>query len=472
MRPEMGRVLRYLPLIAASICALLATVSIWVERQVLDTDEWTKASSELLERKVIRDTVATYLVDQLYANVDVAGELETRLPDDAKPLAGPISGGLRTLADRQAGNALAQPPVQILWEQANRTAHEQLVEFLEGDTGALSATQGQVVLDLRPLVRRVGERVGLSGLDKKLPEQAAEIKLIKRDELDAAQDAVVVLRGIAITTAILTLLLYAAHIGLAEGRRRQAVRQVGISLIGVGIAVLAMRELGQRYVIDSLVTTASVEPAAEESWGIATALLVSQAKALIVFGFVAIFGAFIAGPSRIATDLRRAVAPWADEPGIAYTVFGLLILAMLLWLPTELTNRPLSALIVIGLLALGFEMLRRQIEREWPDAEDPDWGEAMGDIRGTVSGWFGGARQALSQVGDDDENERRLAQLERLGKLKESGVLTAREFSAEKRRVLGANGTKPPAKRAAARKAPAKPSAKRSARQPAASRRK
>ena len=461
----MGRALRYLPLIAATICALLATVSIWIERQVLDTDQWTKTSSELLERKAIREAVATYLVDQLYANVDVAGQLERRLPDDLKPLAAPISGGLRSLADRQAGNVLAQPRVQTLWENANRTAHAQLVLFLEGDTGALSATQGQVKLDLRPIVQRLGERVGLSNVQERLPPEAAELEIVQADELDAAQDAVVVLRGIAITTAILTLVLYAAHVGLAEGHRRQAVRQVGISLIGVGVAVLALKELTGRYVVDSLATTASIEPAADETWEIATALLVSQAKALIVYGLVAIFGAFIAGPSKIATALRRAVAPWADEPGIAYTVFALLVLGMLLWVPTELTNEFISGVIVVGLLAFGFEMLRRQIEREWPDAKDPDWGEAVQDVRDAIARFFGGAREAVAKAGDGDgpggdPNERRLGQLEKLGELKKSGVLTAREFTAEKKRILAAangNGSKP---------------AKRSARRPAGARRK
>jgi hypothetical protein len=446
-----------LPLIAASLCALLATISIWVERQVLDNDQWTKTSSELLERKVIRDAVALFLVDQLYANVDVAKQLESRLPDDAKPPSAPLAGGLRTLAERQAGNALATPLLQGLWEQSNRTAHAQLVSFLEGNGEALSSTQGQVVLDLRPLVRKVGERVGLSELDKKLPEQAAEIDIASSDELDAAQDAVVVLRGLALTTGILTLLLYAAHIGLAEGRRRQAVRQVGISLIGVGVAVLAIRSLAERSVIDSLVTTASIEPAAKETWAIATELLVDQAKALIVYGVIAILGAILAGPSRVATDVRRVIAPWADEPGIAYTVFAVLVLALLLWVPTELTNSLLPALITIGVLTVGFEMFRRQVEREWPDAKDPDWSELVADIRGGIGNLFGGARDAISRVGDDAPQERRLAQLERLGSLKESGVLTAREFTAEKKRILAesnGNGAKrPPAKRSARRPA-------------------
>src|SRR5918995_1122001 len=173
----MSRALRYLPLVGASLCALLATVAIWVERQVLDEDTWTETSSELLEREVIRDTVAIFLVDQLYANVDVSRQLQRALPDDAKRLSGPLAGGLRTLAEREAGNALAQPRVQSLWEQANREAHSQLVEFLEGDSGALSSDQGRVTLDLSTVVRRVGERVGLQGLDQRLPPEAAEIQI-------------------------------------------------------------------------------------------------------------------------------------------------------------------------------------------------------------------------------------------------------------------------------------------------------
>ncbi len=438
----MSRALRYLPLIGASLCALLATIAVWVQRQVLDTDTWTETSSKLLEKKVVRDTVATFLVDQLYANVDVSRQLQGALPEGTKGLSGPLAGGLRSLAERQAGAALAQPTVQNLWEQSNRAAHAQLVDFLEGDGDALSANQGEVTLDLRILVRRVGERVGLHNLDQRLPQSAAEIEIANSDQLDTAQDAVVVLKGLTATTIVLALLLYGLHIGLADGRRRKAIRQVGLSLIGVGIAVLALRQLGGRVVVDSLVDTASVEPAAKETWSVATELLASHAKALILYGVVAILGAFIAGPSRLPTDLRRTAAPWADEPGIAYTAFGLMVLGILLWAPTEGTRRLIPALILIAILAAGFEVLRRQIVREWPDAKDPDWGEMAADVRDAARSFFGGARTTIAGIGDGagthDENDRRLAQLERLGRLKESGVLTAREFTAEKKRILAA----------------------------------
>jgi hypothetical protein len=434
----MGRALRYLPLVGASLCVLLATVSIWMQRQLLDTDTWTETSTELLQDEVVRDAVSVFLVNQLYAHVDVAKQLERTLPGETKKLSGPIAGALRTLAERQADDALAQPPVQSLWEEANRTSHEELVDFLEGDSDALVAEQGQVTLDLRMLVRRVGQRVGLRDLDRRLPEQAAEVRLASSDELDAAQDAVVVLNGLALTTAILTLLLYALHVWLAEGRRRQAVREAGISLIGVGIAVLVLRELGGRAVVDGLAETASVKPAAERTWAIGTELLASQARGLILYGAVAIAGSLLAGPSRIARGMRRAVAPWAGQPAIAYTAFALAVLGILIWAPTEATTRVLSALVVIAILAIGFEALRRQIEREWPDAEDPDWSALWRETRDGIASFFAGARRTIAGIGDrgGDEQERRLGQLERLGRLKESGVLTAREFSAEKERIL------------------------------------
>jgi hypothetical protein len=434
----MGRALRYLPLVGASLCALLATVSIWMQRQLLDTDTWTETSTELLQDDVIRDAVSVFLVNQLYAHVDVAKQLERKLPGETKKLSGPIAGALRTLAQRQADDALAQPPVQSLWEEANRSTHRELVDFLEGDSDALVADQGEVTLDLRTLVRRIGQRVGLRDLDRRLPEQAAEVRLASSDELDTAQDAVVVLKGLALTTAILTLVLYALHVWLAEGRRRQAVREAGISLIGVGIAVLVLRELSGRAIVGGLAETASVKPAAERTWAIGTELLASQARGLILYGAVAIAGSLLAGPSRIARRLRRAVAPWAGQPAIAYTAFALAVLGILIWAPTEATRRVLPALVLIAILGVGFEALRRQIEREWPDAEDPDWSALGREIRDGIASVFAGARGTIAGIGDrpGDEQERRLGQLERLGRLKESGVLTAGEFSAEKERIL------------------------------------
>jgi len=47
--------------VLASLAAFGAVLAIWVDRQVFNTANWTAASSEMLERPVIRDRVAGYL---------------------------------------------------------------------------------------------------------------------------------------------------------------------------------------------------------------------------------------------------------------------------------------------------------------------------------------------------------------------------------------------------------------------------
>src|SRR3954471_11074502 len=86
----------------AAVLWFAAAMSVWVNRQALNTDNWTETSGKLLAKKRIQTAVGTYLVDQLFTNVDVAGAIGDALPDRAKVAAGPVAAGLRELAGREA----------------------------------------------------------------------------------------------------------------------------------------------------------------------------------------------------------------------------------------------------------------------------------------------------------------------------------------------------------------------------------
>ena len=88
--------------ILASILAFLAIFTSWVDRQALDTNQWVDTSGKLLEDKEISDAVATYSVDQLYANVNVAQILKKQLPSDLQQVAAPAAAGVRQLATMAA----------------------------------------------------------------------------------------------------------------------------------------------------------------------------------------------------------------------------------------------------------------------------------------------------------------------------------------------------------------------------------
>src|SRR5258705_2792490 len=137
----------------ATLLTVVAIFALWVNRQALDTNDWTQTSTRLLQDARIRAALSTYLVDQLYANVDVAGELRSLAPKDLKPLAGPAAGGLRDLLGQAAQEALKLSRVQNAWRQANRVAHKQFVAVVAGKKhGAGTGNQGEVARALRPLL--------------------------------------------------------------------------------------------------------------------------------------------------------------------------------------------------------------------------------------------------------------------------------------------------------------------------------
>jgi len=372
MSAEPGR-RRTLPLILISVATLLAFLAIfavWANRQLLNTDNWTETSSELLENEAIRTQIAGFLVDELYANVDVEAQIRAALPPRAAPLAGPAAGGLRQVFERGTTELLGRPRAQERWEQANRRAHRRLIAVVQGeDIGALSTSGGNVTLDLKQLLTQTQERAGVGGrLADKLPPDAAQLTVLKSDDLGLAQDMVDFFEKFVVLIVILTFGLYALAVYLARGWRREALRAVGVGFVVAGAGVLIARSLAGDAVVESLASTDSVRPAVEATWDISTSLLDEAATALLGYGLVLLLAAWVAGPSSWATSVRRWLAAYLREPRIAYGGMAAIVLLVLWWSPTPATRKVLPALILIGLLALGVEMLRRQTAREHPDA--------------------------------------------------------------------------------------------------------
>ena len=180
--------------------------------------------------------------------------------------------------------------------------------------------------------------------------------------------------------------------------------------------------------MDALATTEAVRPAAEAAWSTGTSLLVEVATAALIYGVVVVFAAWLAGPTTWAVGTRRGLAPYLREPGYAWGAFAVIVLVLIAWAPTPAFRLVIPALILIGLLAAGVEALRRQTMREFPDADHHDAGERLGK-------WVAG----LGRRGDSGSgpgSDPRLDQLERLGRMRDSGVLDASEYKAEKARIL------------------------------------
>src|SRR5262245_36549837 len=163
----------------ATLLAVLAIFAIWADRQLLNPTHWANTSTELLQKPTIRTALSSYLIDQLYANVDVSGEIKSGLPTRLAPLAGPISGALHTVAEEATKRALATPQVQNVWRRANRAADQTLVTIVNGGGRRVQIQGGTVSLNLREIVADLARRLGLPpDIAAKLPASVANLRVV------------------------------------------------------------------------------------------------------------------------------------------------------------------------------------------------------------------------------------------------------------------------------------------------------
>lgn len=285
-------------MVVATVLAVAAMLAVWADRQLLAPGSWASTSTRLLRNQTVRSATAKYLTDQLYANVSVTALIDSGLPAPLRSLAGPTAGALRHATAQGIELALSQKPVQALWSTANRAADEALVRVVEGGSSQVAVNQGKVTLNLRAILNALGARLGLGAdLGNQLPATAAELTILRSDQLTVIQRAGRTLRRLAVVLTILVPLLYLLAIAVAKGRRRRVLLAVGASAVVAGSVVLAARAIAIPGVADSLVKDPSVRPAGRAVVSIATAMLREIAEAVILGGAVVVIVAWLAGRS-------------------------------------------------------------------------------------------------------------------------------------------------------------------------------
>ncbi len=348
----------------ATILVLVCSLTLWVQRQALNTDNWVDLSTELLADDEVRGALSVRLVDSLYEQTDVREQLAQRLPGPLDALAAPAAGLIREAAINAADSLLERPRVQELWADANRAAHERLVAILREDSDRLiQSSQGQVILDLTPLVMRLNDQLGL---DVALPEGAGRYVIAESDQLAAAQTAVAVIDPLSVLMIIAVVVLLAVAVYLAAGFRRETLRGIGLTLIVIGVLLLVVRRLVGNALVDEL-TTDTNRSVGWTVWVLGTNLLRDIAIAILVYGLVLLLGALLAGPSRWATWIRAKLAPtMRDRPLLFYGAVALVFLLLLLWSPLNSQRGIWGTLLLAVLVGLGVWALRRQTVKEFP----------------------------------------------------------------------------------------------------------
>jgi hypothetical protein len=435
--------------VLGTIVGIVAVLAVWANRQALNTDNWTNTSSQILADQHVQSALAAYSVNQLFSSGAVEAQVKAALPTQIDALAGPITGGLQQVAGNLAPKVLASAQAQEAFKTANRAAHQTLMKIIEGGGPAVSTNGGVVTLNVRALVDQLATTLGVQeqiaaarsklqqnagtvqGAASKagitLPANSGQIVIMRSSQLKTVQDIASAIKGLAIVLPLLTFALFILAVWLARDRRRPALRMTGWCFVAIGMITLLARRVLGNYLVNSLVQNQSNKTAAHDVWTIGTSMLYDIAVVLVVFGLVLVGAAWLAGHTRLATTLRRAMAPTLREsPAAAYITVYAVLLLLIIWGPAP-AFRELGYIIAFAvLLALGVHTLRRQTASEFPNAQP-------GDATSSIRSWNVDRRErATPAVATAGAHGGRVAELERLAQLHDHGSLTDAEFATEK----------------------------------------
>lgn len=283
---------RFVALALAVIAGVVAIFALWANGQLLDTGSWTAVSGRLLENKEVRHRVANFLGEELVA--DTEAQLRAAGQEE---VAARVVPHLRAEQTELAERVMTTPRFKRIWEQANRSGHRALLRVLDEEGKA--GESGAVVIDLTPALRQIADDIekegfasgfGIAGLSSLVEPGSARIKVLEAQELNQAQDAVRVVRGLTLPALLATLGLYALVLVLGWWQLPRTFVAIGVALVVTGALALLLRTLAGNRVVDQLLSHPADRDAADAAWGIATTTIQHLAIGCIVAGALAFVG--------------------------------------------------------------------------------------------------------------------------------------------------------------------------------------
>jgi len=307
------------------ILAPVAVLGVWAGNQVSNTDRYVANMAPLISEPAIQHALSARITTEITDRIDAkalttqaAAELSRdRLPRLSALLtnfSGPIANGINGFVGTSVSRIVASPAMATLWAQANRTAHQSLVNVLSGEgNGALAEKNGQVVLEIGPLVTQVQQQLTARGLTfaNKIPSVNATFPLFEAPNLAKAQQGYRLVNTLKWLLPFLSLLLMAAGIFVARGRRRGligAALGLSASMLVLAAALLIARSIYLRSVPQSVLPA----DAAAALYDTLIRFIRDGLRVLLLVGLVVATGAFLTGPSAAAVRVRRTARAGID----------------------------------------------------------------------------------------------------------------------------------------------------------------
>ena len=397
--PRLRRFIVVPLVILFAILVPVTTTVAWTHGLLFNTDRWVSAVGPIPSDPAVATAVGTQLADQVFSSLDVQGRVAGALPPQASFLSGPITTQAQGFVAEQIARVMESPQFENLWVNANRFAHEQVVQILQGHSEVVRDTGGQVVLDLVPLLNAglqqasslvsgvVGRPITIpavtpgeapakacarlgSALGVTLPSNCGQIALFPAAKLDRARQLVGAFNELLVVSLVVTPLVAAAALLAARRRRRALLQLVAGAAIGLVVFRRAVNWFDNQLVSSGPPANRGARDAIlghvlHSYWVLTAWMLVALA--------VVAAAAAVTGPYRWARAVRHATVsggralaphPGAAEPATGWVGahadalrWGLVGLAVVLILALPLSF--IGVVVVLAVLVAALAVVAR-----------------------------------------------------------------------------------------------------------------
>jgi hypothetical protein len=357
--------------------AALSVVAIWLRVTVLDTDRYVDTVAPIAAQPAVQRAVADKLDTAITSRIDFDSLAREVLPDRADVLGPVIQTGIQSFLRSRIDEFTQSQRFQDLWTEANRRAHQRLVELLVGGRSKrLVLDEDTVYLDLSPAVDRIKTGLQERGLtriaDAIPPSVDGRVELVQSPALVQAQSAVKLLKTLAIVLPVLALLCLAGSVWLAR-RRRRALLRAGIGVALAMLLLIAALAFARSAYLDALDQGALPRDAASDIFDTLTTFLLHGLRIVIGVAIALALVSFLFGlPLRrlwdaLVTDSRRA---WVGRHRTTLLLIVAGIAGFMLLIRDPLTGGAALVTLLVGAAAAGVIALVG-LQTGAPVAEDP-----------------------------------------------------------------------------------------------------
>jgi hypothetical protein len=307
-------------IVAGCVLAPLSVVAVWTANQVSDTSSYVANMTPLIKDPAIQNALTDKLTTEIVTRIDAkaradqaAAELSqkgfTRIGGLLKGVSGSLASGVQGYVHNGIHKIITSPRMANAWVQVNRVAHQQLVAVLSGrgsKNGAVGVSNGQVTLDLAPLITVAKQDLVARGLTiaAKIPVVHKTFPLFPSKNLAKAQKAYRLINDLKIVLPILTLALLGLGVAAARGHRR-ALIGAGLGFAASMLVLGAGLAIARALYLNSVPASASADAAAA-AFDILVRFIKTALRALLVAGLIVAVAAFFTGPSAAAVRTRSA----------------------------------------------------------------------------------------------------------------------------------------------------------------------